>query len=160
MALTQVTVTGTFNKAPGVVSTGNLQWQLSADLFQGGVPVANRAPINVNLVNGQFTVVLWANDDVGTSPTGTFWTLEGLVDGVGFVEKYVISHTMAPTVDLSALTPAVVANPVFPVNAAELQGVGVATTTPVVGQSLVFNGTEWVPAVPAPSVAFALVLGR
>lgn len=160
MALTQVTVTGTFNKAPGVTSVGNLQWQLSADLFQGGLPIANRDPIPVSLVDGAFSVVLWANDDPGTTPTGTYWTLSGVVDGEGFSENYVISHTMAPTVDLSQLTPAAASNPLYPVNAVQLQGYGVSSTPPLVGQSLTWTGSEWVPSIPAPAIAFALILGR
>ena len=146
MPISQVTVTGTFQKSPGITSVGNLQWQLSADLFFGGQPVANRTPIPVTLVNGAFSVLLWANDDVGTSPSGTFWTLSGIVDGQGFSQNYVISRTMAPTVDLSQLTPASLSNPLFPVNATALQGVPVAVTAPTLNQALIWNGTSWTPS--------------
>lgn len=165
MALTQVTVTGAFNKAPGVTSVGNLQWQLSADLFQGGLPVANRAPIPVPLVDGAFSVVLWANDDPGTTPTGTYWSLSGVVDGEGFSENYVISHTMAPTVDLSQLTPVQPSVPTFtvaqpastvtgPDTWGEAADVGTSTDTYSRG-----DHNHGLPSLAAP-IAFALILGR
>lgn len=148
MALTQVTITGTFQQSPGKPSHGSLQFQLSADLFLGGVPVANRAPIPVVLdATGSFSATVWANDDVGVSPAGSYWVLSGVVDGVGFSEEFVISTSMAPTVDLSQLTPAAVSNPVYPVNAVQLQGFAVSSTVPTPGQNLYWSGTAWSPGV-------------
>lgn len=106
MAITQVTVTGTFQRAPGQASIGSLSWQLSTPLFYGGVPVANTAPIAVTLdANGSFSVPLWAVDDTLTLPTGAYWTMRGLVDGQAVVEHYVIGRALAPSVDISTLTP-------------------------------------------------------
>lgn len=147
MALTTVTVTGTFQKSPAVPSTGNLTWKLSADLFQAGAPVASNAPVAVTLdAAGSFSVELWANDDPGTEPTGTFWEVLGIIDGQSFQQQYVLSHSMAPTVDLSQLTPATVGAPVYPVNAAELQGYPVAASVPSSGQVLVWDGSAWAPS--------------
>lgn len=150
MALTQVTVTATFQKAPGVASSANLAWQLSADLYQAGQPVLNQAPVPFPLdTNGHGSVVLTAGDDVGTEPAGTTWTLAGWVDNVPFKQTYVISKSMAPTIDLSQLAPAAVADPSLPVNAVELQGFPVSAGAPVSGQVLEWNGTEYVPTTPA-----------
>lgn len=144
---------------PGV--GGNLQWQLTAlATDSGGGHVIGTEPLGFRVVNGAAVSPpeLWANDSI--TPSGTGWKLSGIVDGQAVSATYVLTSAMAPSIDLSALTPASVSTPVSPVNAVELQGVGVSSATPVIGQSLVFNGTDWVPATPAASLAFALVFGR
>lgn len=100
---TAVTVTGTFT--PG--ETASLAWQLSGDLFDSaGHLVHDTAPVPVTLANGSFASPLVAVDDSTSQPTGLVWTLAGMVDGRPFAESFQISHTMAPTVDISTLTPA------------------------------------------------------
>jgi hypothetical protein len=72
------------------------------------------APIPITLDNnGHFSSLLWANDDTATQPAGTGWQLNGTVDGMPFDETYLISHTFAPTVDISGLTPAALGSPLF-----------------------------------------------
>ena len=102
MAATQVTVTGTLQSAPGVPARGNLQWQLSNTIFDSsGVVIGDTAPRGVTRdSNGHFSITVWANDDATTTPTGTYYTVTGLVDGQAFSQKYVISHTQAPSIDL------------------------------------------------------------
>ena len=139
MSATQVTVTATFDRAPGVPqSQTKLQWQLSGFLFDsaGGV-VCDTEPIPFTLnASGHGSVVLWAVDDATSQPTGLVWTLSGTVGGQPFAQSYAIGLAMAPTVDVSALTPAVLASPSF----------SYATVASVVAETVRATGVEAVKA--------------
>lgn len=111
---TQVTVTGTFDSAPGVPAQGYVTWQLSDDLSDtNGNLICTSAPLKFPLVNGVMTAVVWANDDPTVQPIGTFWTVSVYVVNGQYggpaplatlvsQNKYVLAHT-SPNVNLASL---------------------------------------------------------
>ena len=110
---TQVTVTGTFQSAPGVPAQGYVVWQLSNELFDtNGNLVCTTAPLTFNLVNGVMTAVVWANDDPTVQPTGTHWTVSVYVNSgksaniplVTLISQnnYVLAHT-STSVNMASL---------------------------------------------------------
>ncbi len=116
MAATQVTVTATFNRAPGVPqSRASLSWQLSGTMFDSsGSVVCDTEPIPFPLCcSGVGSAVVWAVDDTTSLPVGLVWTLSGTVGGRPFSQSYAIGKASGPTVDLSTLIPSLVSVPSF-----------------------------------------------
>ena len=114
MSLTPITVTGTLEYAPGLYpKSGSFTWTLSTNIFnRASLLTAPNIPVPFTLgPSGTFSVELWADDDSSTSPSGTYWTLAGTVVSASNIGQafgpylYVLSYVMAPTIDLSQLTP-------------------------------------------------------
>lgn len=114
MSLTAVTVTGTFTRADGSFASGTGTATLSHRIANG-TTVIEPTPISFHLsptgtvVNSAGTpLILEANDDTGTLPTGSFYSFVLDFDSAP-VDPFdaVVSHS-APggTVDLSTLIPA------------------------------------------------------
>lgn len=120
MAPVGVTVTiNSFEEAFGQPATsGVLHWQLTSQATGGGTVIGTK-PLTFQVVNGVAVnpPELWANDSI--EPSGTAWRLSGVVDGQPISGTYVITSNMAPSIDLSALSPASVPTPLYPVNADE-----------------------------------------
>jgi hypothetical protein len=109
MALTQFTVTGTAEPRPGGgAATGSYDFRLSAPIVDGATVLVPAQDIPAALDDtGSFSVALWAVDDTGTEPAGVVYWVSGFVNGV-VQPPYpiVVSHTMAPTVALASIPPA------------------------------------------------------
>jgi hypothetical protein len=106
MAFTTVTLTETFDpeNPGGPTPAGYVTFTLSARMRQAAGPEVDPAPIVANLVAGAISVQLYANDDVGTLPSGTFYTVNYFLSGVPNPPpiQIVVPHT--PTTNtLSAL---------------------------------------------------------
>lgn len=110
---TLVTVSGSFSNSSGP-SSGSLAWQLSAPMFDPTTDtVFSQALIPAPLVDGSFSVGLWANNDPDTQPAGTHYILSGIVDGQPYLNYFTISTANAPSVDLSELSPAIPGPPLY-----------------------------------------------
>ena len=104
---TAVTVTGTYEKAPGIPSTGFVTFTLSADLTNTTTyGVLAKTTFKAELDDGVLSAQLFAVDDSTTAPTGAVWNVVEDIDGVTRSSYGIsLSHTMAPTVALHSLTP-------------------------------------------------------
>ena len=111
MAFTPVTVTATFTPDGGVVPTGTIDFVLTAAMANGGlIDTADRQTLT--LVGGTGSIVLNANDDVGTNPGGTGYRVTEYVAGVKPRTYVVVLSHLAPVVPLASLSPAVLGAPV------------------------------------------------
>jgi hypothetical protein len=135
--LTAVTLTGTYVTAVGTPCSGSVTFYLDAVIADatGSVilyPSATAATLDVN---GHFSIELPATDDTHLYPEPfTYRVLEKLTGAQPRVYSISLPSDLAPTVDLSTLTPSQSINPV-----------GVAITgTPTAGQ---------VPTATGPSTA-------
>lgn len=111
MALTQVTVTGTFQAQPGrPTPTGYVTFQLGATITgTAGNVLAPRALIEVRLVNGALpaNTKLYAVDDTGSRPIGNYYLVTEHIAGTP-TRAYKIApsvNTPGLTLDLSTVTP-------------------------------------------------------
>jgi hypothetical protein len=112
VTFTPVTVTATFTPDGGVVPTGTVDFVLTAAMANGGlIDTADRQTLT--LVGGTGTIVLNANDDVGTNPQGTGYRVTEYIAGVRPRTYVVVLTHLAPTVPLASLTPVTVGAPVF-----------------------------------------------
>lgn len=111
MALTPITLTATFVNPDGTVPTGRITATLNAAM-QNGTTIVQPAPIDGfinstgNLVNTSGKpFVLLANDDAGTTPTGTAYDFVIQIDTAGIREFLAVipSASVGGTVDLSEL---------------------------------------------------------
>jgi hypothetical protein len=80
MSLTAVTVIADRTRADGTNPAGTLTFTLSAAITNGSETVT-ASPITVPLIDGVATATLYANDDTGTTPAGTSYTVTEFVDG-------------------------------------------------------------------------------
>lgn len=105
MAFTQVTVTATFVNADGTIPGGTVTFTPTAAMANGGsiVPVSSRV---LTLTGGTATVVLDANDDVGTTPSGTGYTVVEAIAGAASRTYTVVLARAQPSVSLASLAPA------------------------------------------------------
>lgn len=113
MALTQITITGTLADPNAGDAAGTGTATLSHRIVNGST-VVEPEPIEFQLnASGQVVnmsglpLVVYANDDTGTEPTGSFYTFVLEIDSAPIDPfEAVISH-LAPggTVDLSTLIP-------------------------------------------------------
>jgi hypothetical protein len=102
-SFTQVTVTGTRLNGDGSPATGEISFQLTEPMSDGVETIAP-TQVNVELVDGAFSVELYANDDSTTTPTGVGYAVVESIDNAP-VEAYqiVLSHAAAPTVVLDTI---------------------------------------------------------
>lgn len=102
MALTPITVTASYKNPDGSPAAGVVSFTPTASLVQAGVGIVTVAPKAVFVLFGAMSVVLYADDDSGTVPTGQGYNV---IENFGpEVVEYSItlSHLTTP-VDLSTL---------------------------------------------------------
>jgi hypothetical protein len=112
MALTPITVTGTFTAPDNSPMTGRLIATLSATIVNGVITVVP-SPEHALIVAGQLLAasgapfVLLANDDAGTMPAASTYLFTVLVDDVPVREfrASIPSASAGGTVDFSQLEP-------------------------------------------------------
>jgi hypothetical protein len=107
MAATTITVTGTYLNADGTACAGTVTFTLSEPITNSGV-IYHQAP-QVATLNGSGAIsqILVANDDTGTTPTGSFYTVSEVLSGAPSREYSITApHTaVGSTIDLSTLMP-------------------------------------------------------
>lgn len=129
MPFTKITVTFTFN--PVIPSeSAEVIASLSGDMSDGLgiIAVAGpRMPVVLD-VNGHGSILLEANDDSTTRPTGRYWAFSYLVNNQTlWVKRYVIPSTAANgTIDLAQLAPVDTSQPLY----TYIQGFGKMTVSP------------------------------
>lgn len=104
MSFTAVTLSGTFKTPEDDPSRGTITFQLTELMKDtAGNQIATRVPVRLTLdANGAFTTTLYANDDVGVTPTGVTYEVTEEIDGI--YRNYFISLPKAnPTVNLADL---------------------------------------------------------
>lgn len=107
MAATVVTVTGQFDNEDGTAAAGTIQFQLSAPITNGGV-TTYPVPVTVTLnASGAFSVPLPANDDAGTLPAGTTYTVIERITSASNREYTIVVPAATPggACTLASLTP-------------------------------------------------------
>lgn len=108
--VTSVTVTGHYQRGDGNPATGFVSFLPAVPVLDpAGPAILPAVPVTVPLgPDGAFSTALAATDDTGTSPSGWTYTVVETLDGA-VRRSYAIEvpKASAPTVDLSALTPAV-----------------------------------------------------
>ena len=110
MALSMITVTGTYEQLDGTPAAGTIVFVLSAPLQDsaGNViyPVIPRS-VDLDRVTGGFSITLPATNDSTTTPTGlTYLVTENITNGPKTPRSYSIEldHAVSP-VDLADVTP-------------------------------------------------------
>lgn len=104
MSLTQITVTATYRNPSGAPSFGTVSFTPSASLIQAGAGIVTLTEISVVVIFGVLSVVLYADDDPGTVPTGQGYLVTETFGPDPVEYSIVVPHT-APggTIDLSAM---------------------------------------------------------
>jgi hypothetical protein len=131
MAFTQVTVTCRFASADGTIPKGLVSFTPTAPMSNGGSTVPAEAK-PVTLVDGLGIIVLDANDDAGTVPSGTGYKVTERIIGAAPRTYTVILTHAQPAVNLADLVP--------------------TTTTPNYAY-VVIDGTGHVPASQIPDLS-------
>jgi len=107
MAFTIITVSGTFqDTATTAPLAGTLTFTL-ADAISNGTVTLTPSPIVATLDNtGSFTINLAATDDIGTTPTGVWYSVTEQISG-GSPRDYFIQILSGypSSVSLASLTP-------------------------------------------------------
>lgn len=107
MSFTSITVTAHFENEDGTAAAGTVQFQLSSVIANADV-VIEPVPLTVTLnATGKLSVPLKANDDAGTIPEGSTYTVVERVTSTSNREYSIVVPHTAPTstVDLSTLMP-------------------------------------------------------
>jgi hypothetical protein len=105
VAFTQITVTCRFAvNADGQLPAGSVSFTPTASMSNGGSTVPAKAK-SVALVDGVGTIVLDANDDAGTVPSGTGYKVTEHIVGSPRTYTVVLAHAQ-PAVNLADLVPA------------------------------------------------------
>jgi len=163
MAFTPITVTGKYLLPGGSACSGSVTFVLTAPMNDSAdgqirqpIPLACTLDATGSLVDPVTGVapVLAANDDSTTAPTGVGYRVEERIAGAPMrLFTIILPHTASGgTVDLSALAPTSLSNPVYVTfDATQIQGKAVAATAPTDGQLLTYDGTagQWKPATGA-----------
>lgn len=111
MAFTMITVTHRFTNLDGSAASGCVIFRLSQRITNGGVSYEPQVVVHANLdATGRLSQALPANDDAGTTPVGSTYTVIPQINGntaTAEVDSITIPHT-APggTVTLGTLLPA------------------------------------------------------
>ena len=107
MAATIITVTGTYLNPDGTACSGTVTFTLNEPIANGNV-IYHVQPQVVTLTgNGTISQKLVANDDAGTTPTGSFYTVNEDLSSAPQREYVATVPAASPggTVDLSTLMP-------------------------------------------------------
>lgn len=143
MAFTMVTVTRTYRNPAGYPAQGTVRFVPSNPMVNGVTTVA--VPVDGYLdYLGQLSVVVAANNDPGTTPTGSYYTITETLAGLSpRTYQVVVPYDAAGgTVDLSTLSPLVAA----PSSSFDLaDAADVSDAAPTTGQALIWSGSAWAP---------------
>ncbi len=93
MSLTAVTVVADRTNADSTTPAGQLTFTLSGPIANGSEIISN-SPILAPLLAGVATAVLYANDDTGTTPTGSDYSVLEELEGAP-ARTYTITITHA-----------------------------------------------------------------
>jgi hypothetical protein len=107
MSATAITVTGTYSNADNTAAAGSVTFELNQVIANANT-IYHLQPQTVTLDGeGHFSQVLIANDDSGTTPTGSFYTVtEKINDSPETQYTIKVLHSAAGgTVDISTLIP-------------------------------------------------------
>lgn len=105
MAITSVTVVGEYTKADGgsTPSEGTVTFLLNDALQDtSGLTIVGRTPVVATLVDGAFSIVLAATDDVGVIPTNATYHVTEVIDGETTEFDIPISNAASP-INLAAI---------------------------------------------------------
>jgi len=117
LSLNVVTLTGTFLDGSGQPVAGQVTFAPSVELVDAtSEEIVCEAPVVVAVNSGgQFSVQLYATDNVGLVPAGWTWSITELISGLApYTWSFFLPYTSGSTQDISALTPAL---PVAPMAA-------------------------------------------
>lgn len=79
MAFTEVTITGTYRTADGVVAAGAVVFTPTAVMRNGEIVVGN--PVTAQITTGSISVTLAATDDPDTTPVGVSYRVDEHIVG-------------------------------------------------------------------------------
>lgn len=105
MSFTTRTVTHTFQNADGTPASGSVTFALSDRMTNSGTTVLPTEVVGSLNGSGQLSVVLTANDDAGTVPTGAQWRVTFRILGASEEVFSVTVPNGSGTVDLGTLLP-------------------------------------------------------
>jgi hypothetical protein len=102
-----VTITHAYTGLDGSASSGSVSFTLSGPLRNGGVTLPGGQPLVVTLTNGALSVSLPANDDSGSIPSGTSYSVTERIVGASETEYPITvpSASNGLTIDLASLLP-------------------------------------------------------
>ena len=149
MSFTSITVTGTYEDPIGDPAEGRVTFKLTSTMRQ---PEGNLTIVPTDVVatldgNGEFSIVLPANNDTGTVPTGVAYEVTERIRGAA-LNKYFISidkDAISGTVDLADLVPSI--DPVVQINYATVAYVDDAFSDTADAASIVFVPTSEITSV-------------
>lgn len=106
MGFTMASVSHTYQNIDGTPGSGALTWALSQSMRNGGTTYSAGLPVVINLnSSGYFVLVLPANNDAGTIPDGTSYTVTEKIAGAELQTWSVVVPTGAGAIDFASLLP-------------------------------------------------------
>ena len=149
MSFTSITVTGTYEDPIGDPAEGRVTFKLTSTMRQ---PQGNITIVPTDVVatldgNGEFSIVLPANNDSGTVPSGVGYEVTERIRGAA-LNKYFISidkDAIGDTVDLADLVPSI--DPVVQINYATVAYVDDAFSDTGDAASIIFTPTSEITSV-------------
>jgi len=149
MSFTSITVTGTYEDPVGDPAEGRVTFKLTSTMRQ---PEGNLTIVPTDAVatldgNGEFSIVLPANNDTGTVPTGVTYEVTERIRGAA-LNKYFISidkDAINGTVDLADLVPSI--DPVVQINYATVEYVNDTFSDAAQAFNVVFAPTSEITSV-------------
>ena len=149
MAFTSITVTGTYEDPIGDPAEGRVTFKLTSTMRQ---PEGNLTIVPTDVVatldgDGEFSIVLPANNDSGTVPSGVGYEVTERIRGAA-LNKYFISidkDAIGDTVDLADLVPSI--DPVVQINYATVAYVDDAFSDSASAAGIIFTPTSEITSV-------------
>jgi len=149
MAFTSITVTGTYEDPIGDPAEGRVTFKLTSTMRQ---PEGNLTIVPTDVVatldgDGEFSIVLPANNDSGTVPSGVGYEVTERIRGAA-LNKYFISidkDAIGGTVDLADLVPSI--DPVVQINYATVAYVDDAFSDTGDAANIIFAPTSEITSV-------------
>ena len=149
MAFTSITVTGTYEDPIGDPAEGRVTFKLTSTMRQ---PQENLTIVPTDVVatldgDGEFSIVLPANNDSGTVPSGVGYEVTERIRGAA-LNKYFISidkDAIGDTVDLADLVPSI--DPVVQINYATVAYVDDAFSDSASAAGIIFTPTSEITSV-------------
>jgi len=149
MAFTSITVTGTYEDPIGDPAEGRVTFKLTSTMRQ---PAGNLTIVPTDVVatldgDGEFSIVLPANNDSGTVPSGVGYEVTERIRGAA-LNKYFISidkDAIGDTVDLADLVPSI--DPVVQINYATVAYVDDAFSDTANAAGIIFTPTSEITSV-------------
>lgn len=112
MALTQITVQGTYKNPDGSAAQGTVTFQLNQVLQDSlGHTLADRAPIVVTLVAGVASALLYATDDPTTQPVGATYSVTESITNAPRRSYSISVPRLGGTINLDTVAPVSTVSP-------------------------------------------------